>query len=87
MVLLFSKYMNYKEFFWTMALATNIMSSSDPSFLKALTAHKTKRQFSGVYPALGVIWSMLGEKNLGPGVPLGLMTNGTVAQLYTRGNL
>ena len=51
-----------------MALATKIISASVASCLKEFTAQSTKRQFAAVYPFLGTIWSMLGEKNFGPGV-------------------
>lgn len=45
-----------------MALAIISISASVLSFLKAFTAHKTNRQFARVYPASGMIRSMLGEK-------------------------
>ena len=36
--------------------------SSLPFPFMALIAHSTNRVFSGVYPAPGIIWSMLGER-------------------------
>ena len=48
------------------ASATSNTFSSVPSYLKALTAHRMNRALSWAYPCLGLIWSMLAAKNLGP---------------------
>src|ERR1700744_2247547 len=58
--------MSARSAFSTIARAMAIMSSSVPSYLNALTAHRTNRQFPGTYPSEGTILSMLGENAFGP---------------------
>src|ERR1700720_377722 len=58
------------------ASAIAYMSLSDPTPLKKLTAVRINRQLSCVYPAPGVIRSMLGENGLGPEIPGITIMNG-----------